>query len=52
MVVLVFIELVDLTKAGTTKKRPRGKENIAVNVANNDSKRPKAKHVHVHVCVC
>ena len=37
--VCFFVELLDLTKTGTAKKRARGKENVATSA----SKRPKAK---------
>ena len=37
--VCFFVELSDLTKTGTAKKRARGKENVATSA----SKRPKAK---------
>ena len=37
--VCFFVELLDLTKTGTAKKRARGEENVATSA----SKRPKAK---------
>ena len=37
--VCFFVELLDLTKTGTAKKRARGKENVATSA----SKRPKMK---------